>query len=167
MNTRFNPFGNDDSGSSEPDNQPPKAPKRRRRSSNVNAQKALNRIQSNPSVANFSAVYAAFAEKGIPMDNIKPKENVLTFTAWKAKGRCVKKGEKGVKVVSWIEIEGKPAKQGEKTTRKQPIRACLFHVTQTKALDEPKAQPEANTPDNRHKPAPTEDDDGMPSWLTE
>jgi hypothetical protein len=40
--------------------------------------------------------------KGIPESEIKPRENVFTFHAWKALDRSVKRGEHGVKVVTFI-----------------------------------------------------------------
>lgn len=90
---------------------------------------ALSRAASGESWANYPAIFTGFAEKGIPADQIKPRENVFTFNAWKALGRVVKKGEHGVRVVVWIETE----KDGQKTRR--PWSATVFHESQTKPLN--------------------------------
>ena len=62
--------------------------------------------------------------KGIPEADIKPRENVFTFDAWRALGRSVKRGEHGVRVVTFIEgttKERDPA-TGEETER--AFRPC-------------------------------------------
>ena len=90
---------------------------------------ALSRAASGISMSNYPAIVAGFIEKGIPADQIEPRRNVFTFTAWKALGRVVNKGEHGVKITVWIETE----KNGEKTRR--PWHTTVFHETQTKPLD--------------------------------
>ena len=85
---------------------------------------ALKRATTNASTANFQAIFEGFAEKGIKAYDILPRENVLTFQAWKAKGRSVQKGEKGVKVLTWI--------KNEKTGKMFPKTTTVFHVSQTK-----------------------------------
>ena len=57
-------------------------------------QQALERIQEGAS-NNDKAVLAAFSARGIALADIEPRVNVLTFRAWKAKGRSVCKGEHG------------------------------------------------------------------------
>jgi hypothetical protein len=56
-------------------------------------QEALARAVSGQSFTNFPAIFAGFAAKGIPESEIKPRENVFTFNAWKALGRVVRRGE--------------------------------------------------------------------------
>jgi hypothetical protein len=52
-------------------------------------------------------------------------------------GRVVKKGEKGIKVTTWIPINEKRDASG-KVTRKggaRPRTATVFHISQTKPID--------------------------------
>lgn len=89
---------------------------------------ALQRAATGVSMTNYPMILAGFMEKGIPADQIKPRENVFTFNAWKALGRTVRKGEHGVRVTVWVEME----KNGEKTRR--PWHTTVFHESQTKPL---------------------------------
>lgn len=91
---------------------------------------ALARIQSRVSQNDFAAIHQ-FAACGISPDEITPRENVLTFKAWKAMNRRVAKGATGQKVCVWVPVEDK--KTGKEGMR--PITAVLFHVTQTIAED--------------------------------
>ena len=91
---------------------------------------ALARIQSRVSQNDFAAIHQ-FAACGINPDDITPRENVLTFKAWKAMNRRVAKGATGQKVCVWVPVEDK--KTGKEGIR--PINAVLFHVTQTIAED--------------------------------
>lgn len=93
---------------------------------------ALQRATNQSSFANYQAIITGMVEKGIPADQITPRENVFTFNAWRALGRTVKKGEKGVQIVSWIPCEDKTT--GNKTMR--PKTAYVFHITQTQQLGE-------------------------------
>jgi hypothetical protein len=61
---------------------------------------------------NYSAIFQGFMAKGIAETDIKPRENVFTFHAWKALGRSVKRGEHGVKVVTFIAPIGKAVSWG-------------------------------------------------------
>ena len=92
---------------------------------------SLNRIQSGLSMANYAPILKGFMEKGIAIEDIKPRENVLTFNAWKALKRTVKKGEHGVKVVTFIETKG--------TEDKKPAKLCrsttVFHISQTQEIE--------------------------------
>ena len=102
------------------------------------ASEALSRAQAGQSLANFPAIFAGFLEKGIPETEIMPRENVLTFQAWRAKGRTVMKGEHGVRVVTYIPMT-KTTKDddGQEQTEefRRPRAATVFHVSQTKPLD--------------------------------
>jgi hypothetical protein len=54
------------------------------------AEEALDRAKSSASFTNYPAIYQGLLAKGIRGEEIKPRENVFTFNAWKALGRCVK-----------------------------------------------------------------------------
>ena len=106
------------------------------------AEEALSRAQ-NPygSTRNYMAIILGFEAKGVPAAEIKPRENVFTFWAWKALGRRVRKGEHGVKVVTFIECKGKrKAKtpdddqqqdKGKKRAYRRPWTTTVFHISQT------------------------------------
>lgn len=100
---------------------------------------ALTRAVTGVSVANYGAIYEGFMARGIPESDIHPRLNVLSFNAWKAVGRYVKKGEKGVPVVTWIDCERKE-KGDNGETKKVPAKRCktcyVFHVSQTSAYDQ-------------------------------
>ena len=70
-------------------------------------QEALSRAIGNESTANWSAIFAGFTAKGIPEADIRPRENVFTYHAWRALGRQVRRGEHGVKVTTWVPAHGK------------------------------------------------------------
>jgi antirestriction protein ArdC len=89
-------------------------------------QEALQRARGNNSMLNYETIIRGFMAKGIPSSAIIPRENVLTYGAWQAIGRQVRKGEKGVKVVSWIKTIDK---NGLEVMR--PTSATVFHLSQT------------------------------------
>ena len=76
-------------------------------SSDEARREALMRAVSGQTMSNYPAIFQGFIAKGIPESEIKPRENVFTFEAWKALGRYVRKGEHGVKVVTFIETKSK------------------------------------------------------------
>lgn len=98
----------------------------------THAAEALARARTGRPGINDAIVMNAFRERGIPLADIDPRGNCLTFWAWKALGRHVRKGEHGVAVLTWI-----PAyvtKDGERTADGvRPRSATVFHVTQTDA----------------------------------
>jgi hypothetical protein len=114
-------------------------------------QEALARIHSMGFGKNDAVAIMAFAECGIDPEEIEPRQNVLTFNAWKGAGRRVAKGAMSVKVTVWVPKSGKdgdekPAKEGEKKKRggMYPKTTCLFHVSQTVPQDATKGtRPEA------------------------
>jgi hypothetical protein len=130
--------------------------KTKRKKKQIDAQEALARARSQMSLANYPAIYAGFEAKGIPEAEIKPRENVFTFHAWRALGRQVRKGEHGVKVLTVIPIGGKEEtdpETGEKTitsVRTRGWSTTVFHLSQTDPLEtfrEPKpANPETTVP---------------------
>src|ERR1700683_4352277 len=99
-------------------------------------QEALTRAVSGKSLSNFPAIFQGFAAKGIPESEIKPRENVFTFDAWKALGRVVRRGERGVKVVTFIDGRSKEidTDTGERKTIRRPWATTGFPVSQTEPL---------------------------------
>lgn len=93
------------------------------------AQEALARARSGDFNSNYGPIFEGFLAKGLRLDDIRPRENVLTFNAWKALGRVVRRGETGVSIVTWIETE----KDGQRTRR--PKTTTVFHISQTEPLN--------------------------------
>lgn len=107
---------------------------------------ALSRAANGQSLANWPAILAGFSAKGIPESDIRPRENVFTYHAWRALGRQVRRGEHGVKVVTFVssartspgaeigtcpnsdETEAPPVKR---SGGRRPWTATVFHVSQT------------------------------------
>ncbi len=97
---------------------------------------ALARIQSGFS-KNDAIVVALFAARGIDPIAIEPRENVLTYRAWQAKGRQVCKGERSVRITTYIPIDAKIDPATGKVIEpasSRPWTAAVFHVSQTKAV---------------------------------
>jgi hypothetical protein len=92
---------------------------------------ALNRAANGQSLTNYPAIFEGFAAKGIPIDDIKPRENIFSFNAWKAAGRVVRKGEHGVKVVTFIETEKKSESGELERSGRRPWSVTVFHISQT------------------------------------
>lgn len=95
------------------------------------SRQALERAQGGNSVANYAAIYEGFAAKGIPASEIEPRVNVFTYNAWRAIGRQVRKGEKGVKVFTFAPVTDKDS--GE-IIGKRPWSSTVFHISQTDAI---------------------------------
>src|SRR5262249_8457186 len=97
------------------------------------ANEALARATEGQTMANWPAIFAGFLAKGIAEADIRPRENVLTFHAWRALGRHVRRGEHGVRVQTWIPLPDKIAADGtvERNGGKRPKSAVVFHVSQT------------------------------------
>lgn len=102
------------------------------------AAEALGRAAGGMSTSNYAAIFSGFASKGIPAADINPRENVFTFNAWRALGRTVKRGEHGVKVVTWINRAADPSATNPKAQRgyKFPRSVTVFHISQTIPLGE-------------------------------
>lgn len=100
----------------------------------VTQTEALQRARSNNSTANFGAIYAGFNAKGIPFDDITPRVNVLTFNAWKALGRVVRRGEHGVRITTWVEMTKISATGAPPASFRRPKITTVFHVSQTDAV---------------------------------
>ena len=103
---------------------------------------ALSRAASGQSLANWPAILAGFTAKGIPESDVRPRENVFTYHAWRALGRQVRRGEHGVKVVTFLDTGpkgGEPAddaandadRPARRRAGRRPWTATVFHVSQT------------------------------------
>ena len=99
---------------------------------------ALSRAAGGQSLTNWPTIFAGFIAKGIPEDDIKPRENVFTYHAWRALGRQVRRGEHGVKVTTWITPKDKSDnpdatdEERKKASRsKMAWTATVFHISQT------------------------------------
>lgn len=85
-------------------------------------QATIEKAQSRDFGQNDLLVVMAFNDRGI---QATPRVDVFTYNAWLAKGRQVRKGEKGVTIFTFIE-----KKDGSKT----PRSVTVFHVSQTDLL---------------------------------
>jgi hypothetical protein len=96
---------------------------------------ALTRAVSGQTMSNYPAIFQGFIAKGIPESEIRPRENVFTFEAWKALGRYVRKGEHGVKVVTFAETKSKEVDRDTDEPKfiRRPWSTTVFHVSQTEA----------------------------------
>jgi len=103
-------------------------------------QEALTRATCGLSTANYTAIMQGFTAKGIPADDIIPRENVLTYHAWRALGRQVRKGEHGVRVLTFVPARTNNASDGtgsEQTDSRKsrggvrPWSSTVFHISQT------------------------------------
>lgn len=93
---------------------------------------AYDRATQGQSWSNYGPIFDGFTAKGIPAGEIIPRENVLTYHAWRAVGRQVRKGEKGVKVTTWIPMTKTDKETGEKQKiGRKPWNATVFHISQT------------------------------------
>jgi antirestriction factor ArdC-like protein len=99
-------------------------------------QEALTRAISGQSLGNFPAIFQGFAARGIPESEIRPRENVFTYQAWKALGRQVRRGEHGVKIATFIDCQSKEIDRdtGERKVIRRPWTTTVFHISQTDAL---------------------------------
>ncbi|MRK19123.1 DUF1738 domain-containing protein [Pseudomonas sp. JG-B] len=107
-------------------------------------QDALKNAIGQNSVANYQAIFEGFEAKGIPAEDILPRENIFTYNAWLALGRQVKKGERGVQIVTMVtgrgkRKEGEDGQEGEGAPYKFARTVTVFHISQTVAADEAKA----------------------------
>jgi hypothetical protein len=90
---------------------------------------ALDRARTSQSMLNYRQIIQGLTEKGIDPKDIALRENVLTFDAWRATGRTVRRGEKGIRCLTWIPM---PDDTGAKTVR--PRSVYVFHISQTENL---------------------------------
>jgi antirestriction protein ArdC len=92
---------------------------------------ALMNARGRQSTTNYGAIFQGFAAMGI--DNVQPRGNVLTFKAWLALGRVVKKGQHGVKVVTFVPM-AKNLDDGGTKGFLAPRTTTVFHISQTEAI---------------------------------
>jgi antirestriction protein ArdC len=81
-------------------------------------------------------------EKGIPESEILPRENVFTYHAWRALGRQVRRGEHGVKVITYVPVNAKDRDEAAELDPNKPRRkisrpwgATVFHISQTDPIE--------------------------------
>jgi len=110
---------------------------------------------------NYPAIFAGFMAMGIPESDIKPRENTFTYQAWRALGRHVRKGQHGVKVITYITTDDRKSKETEpentenaeqqqpkkRSKHSRPWTTTVFHVSQTEP-DEPRG--------TLHRPLPAD-----------
>lgn len=111
------------------------------------AKSALLEIQAGTS-ENDTYATLLFAER-YPLDSIIPRVTLLTFNAWKAFGRHVRKGEKGTAVTVWTPLTRRSesgarevvTRHNEKTGSDTPVMIAttshLFHIAQTEPDEVP------------------------------
>jgi hypothetical protein len=96
--------------------------------------RAYARAVNGTSVSNFEAIIEGFTEKGIAAQDIRPRINVFTFHAWCKAGRCVKKGEHGVKICTYVAMDRVNPVTGAMEQINAPRRTTVFHLSQTEPL---------------------------------
>ena len=100
--------------------------------SNQQQTEALHRAQTQSSRINEAIVVNEFAGRGI---TATPRIDVFTYGAWRAKGRQVQKGEKGVKLTTWIVCKKKGASESDPDSKyKRPKTVAVFHISQTATI---------------------------------
>lgn len=96
---------------------------------------------------NDVAVMAEFSRRGIALDDIQtfgPAQNVRTYRAWRALGRQVQRGERGVRITVYGQAEPGPEVRIDATgavcepaaPRRFACSAHVFHITQTAPIGE-------------------------------
>src|SRR5262249_35094583 len=99
-------------------------------------QEALDRAIGNQSTANWGAIFAGFAAKGITEADIRPRENVFTYHASRARGRQWRGGEHGANVTPGVPAQGKEEIAPDTREKKEGrgFRVCkyatVFHLSQ-------------------------------------
>jgi len=92
-------------------------------------QEALMRAVFGQTMSNYQPIFQGFMARGIPECEIHPRENVFTFEAWKALGRYVRKGEHGVKVVTFIETKSNELDQDTAKRRSSAVPGLQLYST--------------------------------------
>ncbi len=121
-------------------------------------QQALTNAVTGESVANYQAIFDGFAAMGIDPADVKPRENVFTFNAWKALGRVVKRGQHGVRIMTVIPCTKKDDETGEEVPVRKPKATTVFHISQTEPLDGPRKDDDAQEqPADEQQPVAAEE----------
>jgi antirestriction protein ArdC len=99
---------------------------------------ALHNATTSQAMSNYPAIFAGFTAKGIAEEQIRPRENVFTYHAWKALGRQVRKGEHGIRITTWITCRAPQERQqaDKSDSYRRPKQTTVFHETQTDAADQ-------------------------------
>lgn len=97
-------------------------------------QQALSNARSNQSILNYPSIYSEFMARGIPESQIEPRVNVFTYKAWLALGRQVRKGEHGVRVVTFVPMTKTDKLTGKESSFRRPWSTTVFHISQTDAV---------------------------------
>lgn len=106
---------------------------------------ALQNAISHESTMNYDAILNGFIEKGINAKDILPRQNIFTFHAWRALGRTVRRGEHGVRVVTWVSYTKKNKETGEDESGRHPVTTSVFHISQTDELTKKVERQQAET----------------------
>jgi len=94
----------------------------------------LAKAQTSTSRANAGLIIEGFLAHGIALDQIAPGENTFTYNAWLAQGRQVRRGSKGVKVITYATPQ--PSEEdGEAPRGKMLASATVFHISQTDPIE--------------------------------
>jgi antirestriction protein ArdC len=81
---------------------------------------------------NYASIFEGFMARGLPESAIEPRVNVFTYNAWLALGRQVRKGEHGVKVVTFVPMSKEDPKEPGKVDKwRAPRTTTVFHISQT------------------------------------
>lgn len=99
---------------------------------------ALSRARNGESLSNYPAIFEGFISKGISQEEIRPRENIFIYDAWQAQGRQVRKGEHGVKVLTYVEMTEKGDSEDDQEparTYRRPKTTTVFHISQTDAIE--------------------------------
>lgn len=98
----------------------------------ASGKEALERAKNWRNEENAEAAIEEFAGNR-ELENVIPGETVLTFSAWRGKGRTVRKGEKGFRMPhpAFIPYRGKDKATGAKKKMFRPKYYSVFHVSQT------------------------------------
>ena len=95
---------------------------------------ALRNAVTGQSFMNYEGIFKGFEAMGIAGDQIKPRENIFTFNAWRALGRVVTKGQHGVKVCTFVQAQSADRETGDKKAFRMPRQTTVFHVSQTEEV---------------------------------
>lgn len=101
------------------------------------AKAAFQKTQSVKVTSNDVAVIQLFADRGIDPETVIPRVTVLTFSAWAAFGRHVKRGEAAIPLPVF-EVGSRENKDtGETETFRFLKTSHVFHISQTEPDERP------------------------------
>ena len=96
---------------------------------------SLARAENGTVNANYLLIIEEFMARGIPEVDIIPRENVLTYKAWQAKGRQVRRGEKSVRIPVVGYRGPSKTEEGDEGTYFRKT-AFVFHISQTDPIND-------------------------------